>query len=544
MRGMKAEVLFLVMILIFASSCLTIQPANASKVQPSLRVVLLNSTFNVTPGSSFTVPIKVINSGNTTVKNLTISIPLLQGVIMAGWENVSMALSPGTSRVVLFPVRIMETAPAGIYNVTMTVKASNFTTVLPIHVRVELVPLYYANVSVGRRYHFGQNVTVLFTLTSQANGVLRGPVWIRIYRNGREVYSKFNVVFLNRSESWRYAYTLTKPQVGNYTAVIVANLSGRSLTAGKSFSVFRRKFTLRAWFSNGYLYAEVKLVNGTPVSGLTVLVNSMKLKTDRRGQVTLRINKPGIYVVSTRLDGVNKTATVSVESLVLSTSVEGDSLLLTVISSTGSPVPNASVTVSGPKGSFSGVTNSKGVVKVPLSMVGRGVLLISVSDPHYLGINKMITVPALSSRSSLSSSSVSTSTASKSSSSSSPSYSTSSSPSAETSTTSERSTPTQLPNRSRVFWLVSGLAAFIFVLTFYLAFLRPHVVEDELKSYYFVKVKAPRLRGIKRFKLERHMNAVEARATKGKVKVEGNRVVWEIEEMGPGEEAILQVILG
>jgi len=539
--------------LIYLCGPLALHSVAALEASPGsgLKVVPLNSTFNVTPGSSFTVPIKVINGGNSTIRNLTISMPYLQGVIMAGWENVSLNLPPGTSRVIRFPVRVLQDAPAGLYNVTVAVKTGNLTSVFTVHVRVALIPLYSMNVTVGRRYHVGQNVTLRFLITSKANGVLRGPVWMRVYRNGKQIHSQFSVVFLNPGESWVYNYTLVDPPLGNYTAVMVANLSGKRLTIERSFLVFRRSFTIDAWFANGYIHVEVKLTNGTPLSGLTVRVNSMKFRTDEKGEVRVPVDRPGIYVVSAGLDGVNKSVDVYVRSLVLSTALEGDDLILTVLSSTGVPVPNASVAVSGPKGSFSGRTGSDGTVTVPLSTVGRGVLLIDVSDPRYLGLTKMIHVPVISSSStSAASTSTSPTTSSPASSgTSSPAQSSSGSGTSASTRGGKSSTGTGTgtapsARTSGIIWIIPGVAVLLFSLTAYVAFLRPQVVEDELKSYYFVKVRAPRFRHLKNFRFEKPMNAVEVRSTKGRARIEGNRVVWEIDDLAPGEEAILQVILG
>ena len=71
----------------------------------------------------------------------------------------------------------------------------------------------------------------------------------------------------------------------------------------------------------------------------------------------------------------------------------------------------------------------------------------------------------------------------------------------------------------------------------------PITLEEQLDKYYFVKVRAPKLRGIRNFRYERAINAVSARATKGEVRIEDNRVVWEIEKLEPEEEAFLQVLL-
>jgi hypothetical protein len=78
----------------------------------------------------------------------------------------------------------------------------------------------------------------------------------------------------------------------------------------------------------------------------------------------------------------------------------------------------------------------------------------------------------------------------------------------------------------------------------YLSFFRPHIIEEELGRYYFVKLRAPRLVPLRGFHWEGQMNAVEVRTTKGDARIEGNTVIWEIEELKPGEEAVLQVVLG
>ncbi|AGT34317.1 hypothetical protein OCC_14185 [Thermococcus litoralis DSM 5473] len=56
-------------------------------------------------------------------------------------------------------------------------------------------------------------------------------------------------------------------------------------------------------------------------------------------------------------------------------------------------------------------------------------------------------------------------------------------------------------------------------------------------------MRAPRLRELRNFRYEKAINAVDARATKGKVAIEDGKVIWEIDKLEPGEEAFLQVIL-
>jgi len=76
-----------------------------------------------------------------------------------------------------------------------------------------------------------------------------------------------------------------------------------------------------------------------------------------------------------------------------------------------------------------------------------------------------------------------------------------------------------------------------------LAFFRPIIVEESIDKYYFVKIKAPRLRGVKEFKYEKLANVKDAWASRGNVEIEDNKIIWRIDELGPGEEAILQFTL-
>jgi hypothetical protein len=91
--------------------------------------------------------------------------------------------------------------------------------------------------------------------------------------------------------------------------------------------------------------------------------------------------------------------------------------------------------------------------------------------------------------------------------------------------------------------IILVLSAVLFGSTSYLALFRPLKFEEQLDRYYFVKVRAPRMRELQNFRYEKAINAVEARATKGRVTIEDGKVIWEIDKLEPGEEAFLQVIL-
>ncbi|WP_054840463.1 hypothetical protein [Thermococcus sp. JCM 11816] len=72
----------------------------------------------------------------------------------------------------------------------------------------------------------------------------------------------------------------------------------------------------------------------------------------------------------------------------------------------------------------------------------------------------------------------------------------------------------------------------------------PTVHEETLDRYYFIKVRAPRLRPpLKDYKLVRPVKAIEVRVTKGKAMLNEDGITWEL-DLEPGEEAYLQAILG
>ncbi len=88
------------------------------------------------------------------------------------------------------------------------------------------------------------------------------------------------------------------------------------------------------------------------------------------------------------------------------------------------------------------------------------------------------------------------------------------------------------------------LSAAVLAGTSYAAFFMPTVHEEELDRHYFVKVHAPRLRRLENFRYEKGISAVDARATRGSISIRDGKVVWEIEQLEPDEEAYLQIRLG
>jgi hypothetical protein len=216
---------------------------------------------------------------------------------------------------------------------------------------------------------------------------------------------------------------------------------------------------------------------------------------------------------------IEKTS-VSVGKLFVVPELNDNVFIITVLDSNGRPLPNVNITLRTPSnGTFYFKTNDDGKAFVPLDKLGGSRRLILIAKAEgYVTYSKAIDLETTGKTAHTS----------------------------QTSTTEASNKGTgEKPRKLNpkvillALLLILGTGA-----TSYLALAVPHVVEEELDRYYFVKLRAPRLRPLRNFKWEKRMNAVEVRATKGNARIEGNRIVWEIKELEPEEEAVLQVVLG
>ncbi len=518
---MKAESLLLLMALVCS-----LVPLTQVSASISFEVSPVKDVISAPPGAIVSVPVRVTNTGDEPLNNLTLSIAWN---LENGLYTVNKTVYVGVNESKEFDLTInVPELPSGDYEIMIRGILGNISVEKEMTIHVEREVVYSLDVDVGSCYPYGSDVEIRFSLVSHSNDRIAGTIWMKVYRDGDVVEEKEESVYLDPGEGWSYPMVIPRPDIGTYRVKLSANLSGVYREIEKTFVVYRRNFTYRAWYSNGALMVQVKLANGSPVGGIEVTVNGVKMKTDKEGLIRYPTTSPGLYEIELNLDGVLEKTALYVGRLFVSYELRGSTLKLKVLDSSGDPVPNVTLSIAGPEGEYQAVTNGNGEASVPLSFVGYGTLSITASAENYVGSSLIITVPSPL-HPSTTSTPQTTTTADQ-----------------LTTTTTTQGTPVGKGKSGVNLALIGSilLGLVVFGGSFYLAFLRPHIIEEELGKYYFVKLRAPRLVALRDFTWERGMNAIEVRATKGEARIEGSKVTWRIDELKPGEEAVLQVVLG
>jgi len=489
-------------------------------VNPVFSVIPLNNDFSGVPGDTIVIPFQLTNLGNTTLENVTVYITGPADGFLYQSKMIREPIAPnGTYRDTL-SIKILNIAP-GDYNLTLVARAGQVFSKAPITVHVGTFVDYDLGISVGRAYPYGHNVSIIMRMVSRANGVIIGRIGYTISRNGKPVKSFVTTIYLNPGESWVKNITLVKPPVGTYRVRLWAYFGGKSKETTASFRIFQRNLGYRAYFQNGAIHVFVYDENGRGVPDISVKINDMLFKTGDDGTVTYPVTKPGVYRLVLDLDGKIVTTIIEVKKLFMNYEQVNESLVVKVVDPAGNPVPNITVSALGPLGEDIETTNTSGIAVLNLSTTGYGTILLRAESSRYIGTTTTakVTPPQKPPE---------------------PTPTTTSSPIPNTTTTSPESGGGAFGTTA----LVLLLTALVLAGTSYLAFFRPIVREETIDRYYFVKVRAPRLKGLENFRFERGMSALEVRATKGKAEIEDGVVTWNIEHLEPGEEAYLQVLLG
>ena len=484
-----------------------------------ISIQALNNDFYVVPGNTVVIPYRLTNLGNETIGNVTVYVTGPTTGFQYGIRVVREPIHPGGSYNGTITVTVLNPEP-GRYTLKLVAKVGDVYSEAPITVIVKPVIDYFPRIRVGEKYIYGHDVNVSLEIVSKANTIISGRLGYTITFNGTVIKNVTTVTFVKPGEVWRQSVYLFKPGIGFYTVHLWANMSGVYKETTATFEVYRRNLSYSVDFRNGAIHVFVSDSRGNGVGGIQVYINGMEFQTGDDGGVTYMVTAPGVYNVVLNLDGRIVKETITVAQLAIDVAQKGSELFVRVRAAE-KPVSGIVVTVSGSKGSTYAVTNESGVAVVNLNMTGYGPLMVSAESENYLGAK--ITFNAVP---------------------------------PETSTTSTTSTTTPIPSNTTststspppkgssllgVLLILSGL---ILAGSAYMAFFSPVIQEETLDKYYFVKVRAPRMKPLENFRFEKPVTAVEVRATKGKARVEDNRVVWEIEHLEPGEEAYLQVILG
>jgi len=520
----KAVIIILLLIPLFL-------PGTAA--QSPIVIKALTDKVSGNPGDVVKIPFQLINLGNTNVSNITVYVTGPSEGFLYETKIIPGPIRPNESVTGTITVQISNLNPVspGDYTLKLVAQSNASYSETEVTLHVGTYVNFDLSIDVGKRYIYGNNVTALLRITSRSNGVVIGRIGYTLYLNGTVLQSVETVIFLRPGESWYKTLNLRKPAVGHYTLRLWANFGGHSKSTTTDFLVYQRQLNYRAYFENGAIHVMVTDKNGNGVGGITVKVaragsgESSILVTAPDGTVTYPVETAGLYQLTINLDGKVVTDVIPVRQLALDVGQNGKELWVRV-RGPEKPVPNITVTVSGPLGKSYAVTNSSGEAVIDLTSVGYGSLLISAESTQYLSTHTTFNArPPVTST---------------------PSPTPTSSTPQPTPNVTLPSTSPQKSGRSGMGYLglLLIISAVILAGTSYVAFFMPTVHEEELDRHYFVKVRSPRLRGLENFRYEKGISAVEAKATKGNVSINDGRVVWEIENLEPGEEAYLQIRLG
>lgn len=503
----------LLAILVATSFLGSIPPASSHAF---LSLVPLESEFTGLPGDTILVPFKLSNVGNETVENITVYITGPESGFLYESRLIPTPLEPNSSITDAVSVRITDATP-GKYNLTLVARAGAMYSQAVISVTVGVLVDYVVSISVGSEYMYGSNVSMLLKIESRSNGVLNGLVGYSLERNGTLVDSWNRALYVMPGKNWSERILLTNPAPGIYKVKFWANFGGKRKQVTRSFIVYKRWLGYSLYFRDGAIHVLVYDKNGIGVQGIPVTIDNETFVTGVDGSLSYPVSEPGVYEVVLNLDGERVRTYIDVKKLFLSYVQRNSTLEITVEDSFGNPVPNVTVVAIGPEGRDYSLTDSSGKAVVSLDKIGYGTVLVKAESPMYLGgsIEVLIPQPEV------------------------PKPSNTSTPTPPTNTT----IPVR-PKKHRILPIILLLGGVLLAGTSYVAFFMPTVQEERLDRYYFVKVKAPKLRGVENFRFERSVSAVEARTTKGSVKIDNSTVIWEIDRLEPEEEAYLQVILG
>ncbi|WP_461865132.1 hypothetical protein [Thermococcus sp.] len=514
---MKFKVFLLIMVLLIG---ITVPRASA---YPLISVHVLRDSFEVSPGDTIIIPVRISNLGNESINNVTLYVA---GPASGFRYQTKTIRSIPANQSVLETLIVEVLSPdAGAYSMKVIASAGSNFAQDTVNVRVRAKIAYTLSINVGDRYLYGKNVTAQLLVNSTSNTPMIGTVEFYLYRNKKIIKSYSSTIYIKTRETWEHSLLLPKPEPGNYTLVLKADFYGNSKMVNKSFEVYQRSLRYEAEFRNGAILVRVTDGRGQGVQGINVQINGIQFTTDNHGMVSYAVDTPGTYRIKLNLDGKIVETVVGVRKLFIRTVQQNRTLLVHVLDPTGKGVGNVTLKATGPAGTVYAITNSSGWAELNLGDTGFGTVILDAENPSYLpakiSINAEKPIP----------------------------------PKKETSTTPpENTTPlitpaptTPAPPAAKTSLPYTGilliLAALIFAGTSYMTFFMPATLEERLDRYYFVKIKAPKLRGLKNFRYEKQINAADARATKGRIRIDGNTIIWEIEELEPEEEAFLQVLL-
>ena len=504
-------------LLIIVSTLLFTPSINAGSL---IQISALNQEFSGLPGDMIVIPFEITNFGNESVSNITVYLTGPSEGFLYQTKAIKDILNPGETLEDRLILKILNIEP-GSYEIKIIARVGKIYSEDDIIVRVRTLVDFELRIKNKDQYIYGKHENILLEVHSNSNGILTGKIGYILSKDSKVISSITTVTYIPPQKSWKTKVPLKELPPGRYSLLLWANFSGVYKELYREFEIYQRNLTYITYYKNGAIHVQV-FEKGRGVNNIDVYINGIHFTTNEYGLVEYPITQAGSYQIRVNLDGRIEETTLEVKKLNVEVGQIRNNLWVR-IKENNIPLSNITVIVFGPLGKAYDTTNESGITIIPLDKVGYGTLLVKAESEKYLPGEAIIKVipPELPTI---------TPTPST----------TTSSPTTTTTTTTTPAPPKNYGPLAAIL-LIAGL---ILAGTSYTAFFMPVIQEETLDRYYFVKVKAPKLRGIENFRFERPVNAAEVKATKGSVKVEDNTVVWEIEHLEPEEEAYLQVILG
>jgi len=510
-------VLFLLLILL----------PNPSLAYYPVRTVVLkfpSTNFTVKPFSTLIIPFTLINEGRTNLTDVVISVQAPLKYFNNPLITVSGPIPPkgaynDTLRISVGP------APPGNYTVFITVDSEKGRVSVPIIVTVKKTVSLKLYIFGAGKYKYWSKVPIVFSVLSLSNVNLSCNATITVHFNNSLYAVRYYSFNLSPGKRWTKTLLFKRPPVGKYIINLTVETEYGNFTATSFFIVERRHLNLTAEFKNGELVVRVE-ENGYGVGGVRVWINGKDYTTAPDGSITLIVEKPGFYRIIADLDGTNVTRIIRVREIHFIAVQKGDLLLVKALDDSNTPIPNLPVIASVLGNISEARTNQSGVAVFNISVLGHGKITITTNSPLFL-VKQATFYAKTPVRQRTKTTSITLST-----------------PSPQTTKTAV--IPKKLGSSNSISWgvyVVLLLFPISIVMAFYLVGMRPIVSTEVLGKYYFIKVKGPKYKRLKNFRITRKVIGTEASATKGKVELKDGKVVWIINELNPEEEAYLKVRL-
>ncbi len=253
---------------------------------------VLISNLKGTVGNALTIRVNVASPNGQSISEGTVTF-MDNGKVIA-----SANVNAGTAGISYTPQTAGDHQISAQFNADNYQSSQNSSTLSVDRAKTQVIVDNVANVYYGS--------PSAFSITVISNGEAVGEGYLRVYVNGEEI----RYIAL---ENGKVTFDYTSAGAGTFEAEAVFQQSDNYLTslAKTTFTVNKLPTEITSYdvytvYNTGSeIVATLKDLNGRPMAGFAVSVNSNNLITDSNGQVRLSTNSfnPGTYALSATFEG-------------------------------------------------------------------------------------------------------------------------------------------------------------------------------------------------------------------------------------------------